>query len=428
MWLTELLRYRVPAGGRSWRLVDVGLDLTDEERPVVATIALAPGPFRGPVERGWEAVARVDTGRRRLELVPGTTLPRTTALQLGPPSTPRRHARAAGSVLDSLVLDLPGGRATRINDLRLAFDSGDAERSSPPRLVVEAADVGPWGLVRRLSRGLLDRDRAPDDLIPWQSLDHYRGDPELARRAGDHHERLARLPPGEIARLAEGLPHPHVAELLEALPDAVAADVVEAMSPDRGRRAIDALERSRAGSLLGAMAPENVARLLAGHEAPGVVRLLEAMASDRRSIVVELLRYPEGSVGAVMTNELVRIPVDATAEAARDAVAGPLARVDFAYFLYAVDAEGSLEGVVPLRHLVAASGEARVADLMTRHLVTLRPLEPALVGARRVLDAHLAALPVLGADRRLVGALTVDAAVAVASAAGWRADGTRVFS
>lgn len=432
VWLTELLRFHVVDGVGSWRLVDVGLDLSSEDSAAVRTISISPGRFRRALVRPWSVVREIDVRHRRL-IIEGADLPETTpptppaVTASNGPTPPRRFAPAADDVLDALVLDLVAGRATRISDLRLAVGS---EETGQPTIAADAADVGPWGLVRRLTHGSISREPPADDLVPWRGLEYFRGDLAAAAVGEDEHRRVAVLPAGEIARMAAALPYPHVAELVASLPESVAADTLESMTPDRARQVVAEVPLARVGRLLDLMAPENATRVLAGFEAPGVARRLDAMSPDRRACVAELLRYPEGTVGSVMTNEVVRIPLGLTVGDARDRVRRSVARANFTHFLYVVtdDEASRLEGVLSLRDLVVADAERRVDDVMQRYLVTLHPLWSSLDGARRLLDTHLAALPVVGADRRLVGAMTVDAAIAVASQAGWQGNIVRVFS
>lgn len=432
VWLTELLRFRVVDAVGTWRLVDIGLDLSSEDSAPVRTISISPGRFRRALVRPWSVVRELDVRRRRL-LIEAADLPDTTepTIPVAPdangPTGPRRFAPAADDVLDALVLDLVAGRATRISDLRLAVGVSETAR---PTLSADAADIGPWGLVRRLTHGRVSREPSGDDLVPWKALEYFRGDVDAAALAADEHRRVAVLPPGEIARMSGALPYLHVAELVASLPEGVGADTLESMPPDRARQVVAEVPLARVGRLLDLMSPENATRILAGFEAPGVAQRLNAMSPDRRACVVELLRYPEGTVGSVMTNEVVRVPLGLTVGEARDRVRGSVAQADFAHFLYVVtdDDTARLEGVLSLRDLVVADPDRLVDDVMQRYLVTLHPLWSSLDGAGRLLDTHLAALPVVGADRRLVGAMTVDAAIAVAQQAGWKGNVVRVFS
>ena len=88
----------------------------------------------------------------------------------------------------------------------------------------------------------------------------------------------------------------------------------------------------------------------------------------------------------------------------------------------------TLVGVVTLRDLVVKDDQSLLTDVMRRDVVAVDPLESGVAAARRVVDEHLAALPVVSRDGRLLGAITVDAAVAMLAPATLRNQVPRVFS
>jgi Mg/Co/Ni transporter MgtE len=84
--------------------------------------------------------------------------------------------------------------------------------------------------------------------------------------------------------------------------------------------------------------------------------------------------------------------------------------------------------VITLRDLLVRAEDSLLGDIMRREIVAIDPLEPAVVAARRVVEEHLAALPVVARDGRLLGGITVDAAVALLMPPSWREWIPRVFS
>ena len=131
-----------------------------------------------------------------------------------------------------------------------------------------------------------------------------------------------------------------------------------------------------------------------------------------------------------MTNEVVYICGDLTVAEARSKLREQLKSPDFVYFVYIVDDEESrrLRGAISIRDLITAPDEKKLEEIMDPYLITLQPLEPADASAHRVLDSHLAALPVVGNDKRLVGVVTVDAAVSQVAPPSWSAQAPRIFS
>ncbi len=157
---------------------------------------------------------------------------------------------------------------------------------------------------------------------------------------------------------------------------------------------------------------------------------VERLSRKQAERILDLLRYPEHTVGSIMTNDVVYVCGDLTVAAARDKLRLPLKNPDFVYFVYVVDDEESrgLRGAISIRDLITAPDEKKLEEIMDPYLVTLQPLEPADQSAHRVLDSHLAAVPVVGKNKELLGVLTVDAAVAQVAPRSWSAQAPRIFS
>jgi Mg/Co/Ni transporter MgtE len=296
-------------------------------------------------------------------------------------------------------------------------------------LTLHAADTSVRAILRRLGLGRLGGERA-SALYDWKYVEFLRGDPQSARNGAGYHLRIARLPPGEIANLSAALPYLHAAELLTILPDPIAADVLEAMPPERQLQVFEELEKKQGTRLLALMAPDTAADLV-GRLRNGEARVYqEQQPPGRGEKVVELLRYPEDTVGGIMTNDVVFVASDQSVGAARETLRERLQNPDFVYLVYVVDnAETKhLRGVVSLRELIIADDNYRVEEIMNPYVATVGALDSADAASYRLLRSHLPAMPVVGREGVLIGIITIDEAVSQVAPAGWRAQAPRVFS
>jgi magnesium transporter len=131
-----------------------------------------------------------------------------------------------------------------------------------------------------------------------------------------------------------------------------------------------------------------------------------------------------------MTNDIIVAPESLTVKQARSELRAELATPDFVYYVYVVENAETriLRGVVTLRDLLVRDDLSLLGEVMRRDVVAIDPLEAAVGAARRVAEEHLAALPVVSRDGRLLGAITIDAAVAMLAPATLRSQVPRVFS
>jgi magnesium transporter len=140
--------------------------------------------------------------------------------------------------------------------------------------------------------------------------------------------------------------------------------------------------------------------------------LLPTLLEATRSRIENLLAYPKGSAGAIMTPEFLAITQDQTVD---DAIRIVRARPDLeaGFYVYVVDAERRLVGVISLRQLVLANPAQALARLMTTEVVSISPSASQEEAAQLTAAHDFLALPVVDEARHLLGIITVDDVVDV---------------
>jgi magnesium transporter len=412
--LSELRRFHLVDGQhRRVQLLDMAIESLEVDYPPITRLFFQQDMQH--MSLPWEAVQSVDWQARHLHV---TDLAAGQAIS---PASRPEDILLARDILDALVLDLQNRRVTRANDLGL--------EEKDQRWWLTTVDTSLRALVRRLSRGLYGPVQH-SMLIDWQYIEFLRGAPQAAQSGAGSQRRIARLPAGEIARLTDPLPYLHAAELLILLPDPLAAETLEGMMPERQLQVFEELKEEQALRLLVLMAPDIAADLVGHLDTAMAQRYLNRLPRPYSERIVDLLRYPEDTVGGIMTNDIVTAPATLTVREARRELPRWLQEPDFVYFVYIVedDTTQRLCGVVTLRHLCTADAECLLGDIMQRYLVTSTPLESARTAAYRLIDSGLMALPVVGDEGQILGAVTVDAAVAQVAPARWRAQAPRVFT
>lgn len=413
--LSRLRRFNVVDNHKPQaKLVDLAVDLLNGDYPPVTRLFFYDSD-KQYTTLPWKSVEVIDWQTCEIKV---------SDLDAGQPTTPQSpkgDVLLNHDILDALILDLQNRRATRANDLWLEADND--------RLLLRAADTSFGAILRRLSRGSYSHVRE-SALCDWKYIEFLRGDPQAVRSGAGYHRRITHLPPGEIARLTDPLPYLHAAELLVLLPDQTAADTLEVMTAERQLQVFEELDEDQALSLLTLMAPDIAADIVGRLHSGLASRYLSGLPRHQGERITELLRYPEDTVGGIMTNDIISVPAHVTVEEARHALRDRLKHPDFVYFVYVVDDEKTkrLRGVITLRDLLVSDDALRLEEIMHPYLITLQPLEPARGAAYKVINSHLAALPVVGREGQVIGAVTVDAAVALVAPQSWSGIAPRVFS
>lgn len=413
--LSQIKRFNLSdEQGRQTRLMDLSVALLEGDYPPVMRLYFQ-GQNNQQYSIAWDAVQSIDWPKRLIRVPRFDTSVRESTDSMA------KEVLLGDGILDALVLDLQNRRATRANDLCLEEDNG--------RLLLRAADTSFGGMLRRLTGGRYGRV-AKHALSDWKYVEFLRGDPEAVRSESGKHLRISRLPPGEIARLTDALPYLHAAELITLLADPKAADTLEAMMPERQLQVFEELAEEQALRLLVLMAPDIATDLVGRLQSQTMRRYLERMPRKQAERVVELLRYPEDTAGGIMTNDVVYASGNLTVAEARETLREPLREPDFVFLIYIVDDDQSrrLRGLISIRNLITADDDARLEEIMDPYVTTLSPLAPAGEAAYRVIDSHMAALPVVGEEGKLLGVVTVDAAVSQVAPPSWTTQAPRVFA
>jgi len=203
--------------------------------------------------------------------------------------------------------------------------------------------------------------------------------------------------------------------------------VATAVGALTGPQAVAVLERLDAtlqGDLVGALQDEDVAavfeqldpddRVALLDELPATVatRLLHGLPQRERVLTAAVLGYPAESIGRRMSPEYVVTHPWVSVDQTLDRVRVRLGDAETVYTLPVTDEQRRLVGIVSLRDLLGADPAATIGTLM-HEPHSAQATEEAEVAARRCADLKLLALPVVDAEDRLVGILTVDDALAV---------------
>lgn len=344
----------------------------------------------------WDFVAAVDPRQVRLRVARRFLQPR--------PLQPEEMLLA--DILDSQVVDTDGLKVVRVNDLQLFQTNSDV------RLV--AADVGTLGLLRRLSLDRVVQRVArligrplPDRVIPWKMVAAF-GGPQTPVKLSISRERLRDIHPADLAQLLEDLTRDERVEVMTALDREEAADTLAEAEPDVQADVMRSLPSDLAADILEEMSPDDATDVLTDLPPDRARQLINLMSAEEARDVQELLKYPEGTAGSVMTTKFIALPVGLTAEQTLQRLRQHAPEAEHIYYLYVADADRRVVGVLPLRALIVAPPAQPIVELMTRDVIVLSAEDDLETVAAALTKYDLLALPVQDAAGRLAGVVTVD--------------------
>ncbi len=324
------------------------------------------------------------------------------------------------NVLDKQLIDVDGKRVVRVNDVQIIEAAGEWR--------VTGADVSLQGLWRRLAPAGFMWTRNPVEVIDWSDVGYLATD-EATVQLKSSSDKLARLHPVEIARLAEALSYHHGSEVVESLDDETAAETLEEMPAERQARILGDMDEERAADILEWMSPDEAADVLGDLPEDKAEELLGLMEDEEQAEVAELLPYEDDTAGGLMTTEFVTLPRELTVGEALARLREMAETPNMIYYLYLVEGEGSwqLSGVIALRSLILADPAVPLDEVMRSEFQKAHPDESANEVAHRIAEYNLLALPVVDESGDILGIITVDDAMEILLPKDWRQRLPRLF-
>jgi magnesium transporter len=249
-------------------------------------------------------------------------------------------------------------------------------------------------------------DQGAEETVDLGSLKEILTSPDPERRAV-----LAELRPQELLELWDDLGPEHRAALVAALPKENAAELVSNLPEEEQSELLELLRPREARAVLEELDPDDLADALQALEesdpehAEAVKSLL---GPEVRAVAEALASYEEEAAGGLMTPEFVSLAAAMTVERALEFLRRASPDAETIYYLYVVDADQRLTGVLSLRELIVAAPTTRIDDIMDSDVVRVTTGTDQEEVARIIADYDLSVLPVVDELDRLVGIVTVD--------------------
>jgi magnesium transporter len=200
----------------------------------------------------------------------------------------------------------------------------------------------------------------------------------------------------EVWRFLQTTSIPHQAAIFEYFPLEWQVRMVEGTGRQHMAHLIERMSHDDRVALLRRLMPRVADQLL---------RLVDE--ADRRDIA-QLTKYPVNTAGAIMTTDYAWLPQNITAADALDRLRLQAPDRETIYYVFVLDDERRLLGVVSLRDLILAQRHALVRDIMNKEAVTVRASDDREIVAKEMARYDLLAMPVLDDNKRLVGIVTHD--------------------
>jgi len=300
-------------------------------------------------------------------------------------------------------------------DRRVTLRDGSGEAVIED-IAIETDRAGDWHVsqvfIRRGSSSALRGLRRGERLIvDW--LDAYHGDAAEPQGASQFVAQHEDLKPADFADALHEMSDKRRTEIAGALQDDRLADILQELPDDDQVQILSSLHRERAADVLEEMDPDDAADLL--NQLPEAQKedLLALMEPEDAEDVRRLLQYEEDTAGSMMTTVPVILPPEATvaealAHVRREELTPALASSIFVCRPPLETPTGRYLGVVHIQQLLRFPPPEQLGNIVDTDLEPIGDQANISEVARILATYNLNSIPVVNAEGRLVGAVTVD--------------------
>ena len=226
-------------------------------------------------------------------------------------------------------------------------------------------------------------------------------------------ELLADMNEVDVAEFMDEVEPEHLVVIFRLLPREIAADVFTYLEDSEDQeKLLSALTDKELRQVLDELSLDDAVDIIEDMPANVVSRMLRNTDAETRSQINQLLNYPKDSAGSIMTTEFVTLNPDATVEESFARIRRDGPDKETIYTCY-VTRRRELLGVVTVRRMLLSASDLPIREIMESHVLSVNTMDDKEDVAQLFSKYDMTALPVVDADNRLVGIITVDDAMDV---------------
>ena len=225
-------------------------------------------------------------------------------------------------------------------------------------------------------------------------------------------ETIAAIPAADIAEILYDVPKEKYAVFFRLLTKDAAAEVFVEMGADEQINLINLFTDRELSEVFAELYIDDTVDIIEEMPANVVKRILRASSKEERDVINKLLCYPRDSAGSLMTTEYVRFTKEMTVSDALLHIRRVAIDKETIYSCYVTE-NRRLVGVVSVRSLLVADPQAVVGDLMHENVISVKTTDDKEFVAGQIKKYGYLAIPVVDAEDKIVGIVTIDDAIDV---------------
>ena len=408
IYLSEILHlpvFNATSGKKIGRIVDVAARTSHVYPKITALIVLMQNSIE-PVYISWNHV-RLTVFKKHVTVDYPFEADQATSESI------ENEILLKQTFLDKQIISTTGFKLVRVNDLQLLIDNSSKEN---PNLWLVHIDIGFKGLLRRL--GWLNvinpvfnwffAREINDKFLTWKNVQ-----PTTATNVNGSvvmktdSAKLSAILPEDLADILEDLGTDERTSLLESITPGLAAATLQEMPMNLRVQLAESLDDDHLASIVAEMQMDETVDLLGELLAERREGVFSLLSKDRVDEINDLTRMSVSGVGAIMNTNFITVKESQTVREVMKIVKEETKRAELLYYIYVVDEEERLKGLVTLRQLLSSKGTAPIATIMRGNIVSVRVDSNIKRMAQLFFKYKFDAIPVVDDEDKLQGFITI---------------------
>jgi len=309
-------------------------------------------------------------------------------------------------LLDRQIVDINGKKLVRVNDLRIAEIAGEYR--------VIAVDSGALSLGRRLGAEKIveyffkfTKKKLEDTLIVWDNVESL----EMVNnnlRLSVPYKKLSKLHPADLADILEDMDINYRKRVFESLDENLAADTLEEIDAEIQADLLENISESKRDEVLDNMPNDEIADMLEEVDEETAERILLSMEKEDADEVRNLMQYEDETVGSVMNTDFISLNINITAQETIELLREMNPDDEVSHYIYIVDEEERIKGVLSLKDIVVAKPEANLRDIMNEDIVCIKHKDSVHEAIELSTKYNFLSLPVVDEEEKLCGIIIMN--------------------
>lgn len=230
------------------------------------------------------------------------------------------------------------------------------------------------------------------------------------KRDAEALELMSRLHPEDIADLYDELDLDEAVYLYLLLDGEKAGLVLLELDEDERNKVLEQIpSETIAGKFVGNLETDDAAELIRELDEEQQDEILSQMTDiEQAGDIIDLLKYEDDTAGSIMGTEMIIVNENWSMPKCIDEMRMQAEDVDEIYYVYVIDDEERLKGVLPLKKLITSPSASKIKYVMKEEPISVKDNDPIEEVAEKIEKYDLVALPVVDSIGRLLGRITID--------------------